>query len=282
MEISSVVEYLIKNKQHYPGKHLTPSERTSVSLKPLEPKSQLLIIWKAMCEYVKEQFCKYKGINIRGFGAFTYECKQTLPKPGINTAETSIKPFSQLLLEKKSQHIMRPCFIIDPNFAKILIRFSGKEEVTKPKSQSSIYQKGINMTYCNPYPIAAACCMDPGVVQDGMNAIFKAIYDLVSIGQNVLLKTGFCNIKFFNKNLTYSFSPEIIEMCKDLKSSEEKFIQGITPINKTWRTKSLNKWASSTLSTLLERPSVNLVRAIDNKSQMLKLMSLDMSSTYYP
>ena len=255
-------------------------ERTSSSFKPLEPKSQLLVIWRATCEYVKEQFCKYKGINIRGFGAFTYEVHQTLPRLGIDFNQAKAKTFDELLLEKKSRHIMRPCFVIDPRFLPILTRFNNKEELSKPKSQSSIYQKGINMIYCNPIPIAAGCCLDPHVVEDGLKAIFNAVYNLISIGQNVFLKTGFCNINFVNRDLTYSFSPEILNMVKDLPSSEAKFKRGITPINKTWRTTFTSKWANSTLSTMLERPRADLIKTIDNKSQMLKIMSLDMASTY--
>ena len=131
---------------------------------------------------------------------------------------------------------MRPCFVIDPKFLPILTRFNNKEELTKPKSQSSIYQKGINMTYCNPIPIAAGCCLEPKVVEDGLKAIFDAVYILISIGQNVFLKTGFCNINFVQRNLTYSFSPEIINMVKDLPSSEAKF--------KTWKP-SPWPWAST-------------------------------------
>ena len=175
---------------------------------------------------------------------------------------------------------MRPCFIIDPKFLPILTRFNNKEELTKPKSQSSVYQKGINMTYCNPIPIAAGCCLEPKVVEDGLKAIFDAMYDLISIGQNVSLKTGFCNINFIQRNLSYSFSPEIINMVKDLPSSEAKFKKGITPIKQMWRTTFTSKWANSTLSTLLERPREDLIKTIDNKSQMLKIMSLDMASTY--
>ena len=271
---------IIKNKDRFPGRHLESCERTTPSFKPLEPKSQLLVIWRATCEYIKEQFCKYKGINIRGFGAFTYEVKQTLPRLGIDFNQAKTKTFEELLLEKKSRHIMRPCFVIDPRFLPILTRFNNKEELTKPKSQSSIYQKGINMTYCNPIPIAAGCCLDPRVVEDGLKAIFNAVYILISIGQNVFLKTGFCNINFVNRDLSYSFSPEILNMVKDLPSSEAKFIRGITPINKTWRTSFTSKWANSTLSTMLERPRCDLIKTIDNKSQMLKIMSLDMASTY--
>lgn len=246
----------------------------------MEPKSQLLVIWRATCEYIKEQFCKYKGINIRGFGAFTYEVHQTLPCLGINFNQAKQKTFQQLLLEKKSRHIMRPCFIIDPRFLPILTRFNNKEELTKPKSQSSVYQKGINMTYCNPIPIAAGCCLDSKVVEDGLKAIFNAVYNLISMGQDIILRTGFCNISFIQRNLTYSFSPEILNMVKDLPSSEGKFVRGLTPINKTWKTSFISKWANSTLSTMLERPHANLIKTIDNKSQMLKIMSLDLSSTY--
>ena len=257
-----------------------PCERTSPSFKPLEPKSQLLVIWRATCEYIKEQFCKYKGVNIRGFGAFTYEVHQTLPRLGIDFNQAKTKTFNELLLEKKSRHIMLPCFIIDPRFLPILTRFNNKEEISKPKSQSSIYQKGLNMIYCNPIPIAAGCCLDPRVIEDGLKAIFKAIYNLISMGQNIFLKTGFCNINFVNRNLTYSFSPEILNMIKDLPASESKFKRGITPVSKTWRTTFTSKWANSTLSSMLDRPRADLIKSIDNKSQMLKIMSLDLASTY--
>ena len=175
---------------------------------------------------------------------------------------------------------MRPCFVIDQKFLPILTKFNNKEELTKPKSQNNIYKKEINMTYCNPIPIAAGCCLEPKVVEDGLKAIFDAIYNLISIGQNVFLKTGFCNINFVQRNLTYSFSPEIINMVKDLPSNEAKFKSGITPINKTWKTTFTSKWANSTLSTMLERPRADLIKTIDNKSQKKKIMSLDMASTY--
>ena len=145
-------------------------------------------------------------MNLKGFGAFTYECKQTLPKLGINLEDAKHKNFDQLLLEKKSRHIMRPCFIIDTRFLPVLSRFKNKEEVTKPASQSSVYQKGINMTYCNPGPIAIGCYLKQNVVEDGLKAIFNALYDLISIGKNICIKTGFCNINFIDKNLTYSYS----------------------------------------------------------------------------
>ena len=36
---------------------------------------------------------------------------------------------------------MRPYFIIDSRFLPVLSRFKNQEEITKPASQSSVYQK---------------------------------------------------------------------------------------------------------------------------------------------
>jgi nucleoid DNA-binding protein len=64
----------------------------------------MLVIWRATCEYIKEQFCKYKGINIRGFGAFTYEVHQTLPRLGIDFNQAKKKLLMNYYL-KKNQDI---------------------------------------------------------------------------------------------------------------------------------------------------------------------------------
>lgn len=65
------VNRIVSNPSSYPGIHLIPSPRTS--FKPLEPKSQLLIIWKAFFEYLNEKISNYKGVNAKNFGTFTYE-----------------------------------------------------------------------------------------------------------------------------------------------------------------------------------------------------------------
>lgn len=213
---------IISNPRSYPGAHLVPCPRTSEAFKPLEPKSQLLIIWKSFCEYLHEKVTNYKGVNLKGFGTFTYEVSTSLPKLGIDFSQAKTKSFGELLLEKKTTHHLRPCFIIDPKFTKILTKYKGKEELTKPKSQSSIYQKGFQMIYCNPIPIAAACYLNKNVVSDGLNAITNAVYDLITLGKSVILKTGFCNINFIDRNVTYYFSPDIGMMTKILLESEEK------------------------------------------------------------
>lgn len=52
------------------------------------------------------------------------------------------------------------------------------------------------------------------------------------------------------------------------------------PVSSTWNNSAISKWAKSSLSTLLERPQTPLIKTIDNKTQMLKIMSLDLASTY--
>lgn len=73
-----------------------------------------------------------------------------------------------------------------------LLKSKGKEEISKPKSQCSIYQNGFRMIYWNPIPIDASFYFNKNVVSDGLNSIIIAVYDLITLGKNVILKTGFC------------------------------------------------------------------------------------------
>lgn len=159
---------------------------------------------------------------MKNFGAFTFEVTTELPKIGINYKQAKMKSFGELIMEKKTTHKLRPCFVVDNKFKKLLTRFQNKEELIKPQSQSSIFQKGFQMTYCNPIPIAASCYLSKNVIIDGLNAIFSAVYDLINIGKNVVLKTGFCNINFVDRNLAYSFAPDLGKTTSSLVESENK------------------------------------------------------------
>ncbi len=181
-----------------------------------------MIVWKAFCEYLKEKVTAYTGVNVKGFGAFTFEVQTELPKIDFNSQRSKLKSFGELILEKKSTHKLRPCFMIDNKFKNLLTRFNNKEELNKPKSQSSIFQKGFQMSYCNPIPIAASCYLHKNVISDSLNSIFAAIYDLINLGKNITIKTGFCNIYFLDRSLKYSFSPEIGKTVTNLVESESK------------------------------------------------------------
>ena len=184
----------------------------------------MLIVWRSFCEYTKEKLYSYKGVNVKGFGAFTFEVACELPKIGIDYRQAKMKTFGELIMEKKTTHKMRPCFVVDPRYKKNLIRFSDKEELIKPKSQATIYQKGFQMTYCNPIPIAAACYLPKNVINDSLNAIFNAVLDLINIGKNVIVKTGFCNISFFDKNLSYTFNPDLNDIIHNIVENETKVL----------------------------------------------------------
>lgn len=182
----------------------------------------MLIIWRAFCEYIKEKLYSYTGVNVKGFGAFTFEVACELPKIGIDFKQAKLKSFGELIIEKKTTHKMRPCFVVDQRYKKNLVKFNDKEELTKPKSQASVYQKGFKMTYCNPIPIAAACYLPKNVIIDTLAAIFNAILDLINLGKNVSLKTGFCNISFFDSNLKYTFNPDLGKIIENVVESESK------------------------------------------------------------
>ena len=76
-------------------------------------------------------------------------------------------------------HKIRPCFVPDKKLTDDLIRYPGKEEITKPKSQHSIYQKGFNMVFCNPVPIAASCQLDRDTTEACLNSFARATSDLI-------------------------------------------------------------------------------------------------------
>ncbi len=96
-----------------------------------------------------------------------------------------------------------------------LTRFLGKEEITPPKSQHSIFQKGFRMIYCNPVPIAQGCLMGKDVVQDALDAIFLGVIDLVKFGKNINLAFGFCNVRIIDGNLKVIWDPNFVQIIKN-------------------------------------------------------------------
>merc|ERR1712025_1246381 len=80
MNIEQIIEWILKNGDKYPGKHNASTQRTSPSMKPLQPKAQYLIIWKSFIEYVHENLQAGRSVNIKKFGCFTFNCQTELPK----------------------------------------------------------------------------------------------------------------------------------------------------------------------------------------------------------
>lgn len=154
-DVEKVIDYILKNPKNYPGAHQTPAARTGAGSKPLESKAQLTIMWRALCEYIEEKLKSGKNVNVKGFGAFAFDIKTDLPR----IAQRSINPLDKIddqRKERKHIHSISPKFVVDPKLQYHLYHYPGKEQVEAAKSQYSIYQKGFQMIYCNPYPISAA------------------------------------------------------------------------------------------------------------------------------
>lgn len=176
---------IVSHPQNYPGRHLMSQPRTDESVKPLDPKSQFHLVFKGLGEYVRENMCAGKGINYRGFGAFAFEVDTNLVKPAQLSNFDITKELNNQRQERQHNHKIRPCFVADKQLCEQLIRHPGKEEISKPKSQHSVYQKGFGMIYCNPVPIANSCSLDKQTVEDALKAFAKAVSDLTSLGKTM-------------------------------------------------------------------------------------------------
>jgi len=53
----------------------------------------MLIVMCAFCEYIKEKLYSNIGLNVKGFGAFTFEATCELPKVGIDYGQAKMKTF---------------------------------------------------------------------------------------------------------------------------------------------------------------------------------------------
>lgn len=276
MDIQAVINWILKNPRKYPGSHLLPQPRTLASLKPLEPASQMLIIWKATIEFIHEKQLQGKGVNIRGFGAFTFDIQTDLPRPAnINPTLGDIQRQRE---ERKHLHKNNPVFVPDPQLQYILRRYHGKEQVSKPSSQRSIYQKGFQMIFCNPVPIAQACYLDKKVVTDAHNAIWSAVRDLAKLGSTINLAFNFAAIVIKDLALEITYNPNFLRSVNQV-DYEARMRRSDDPCRTFWRTSSQEKWRSSVLSTLYNRPNSHQVKSMNDRTLALKIMSLDLSST---
>jgi len=134
------------------------------------------------------------------------------------------------------------------------------------------------MIYCNPYPVAASCQIGVDVVKDGMNALWTAVFDLITLGKSLDLNFGFSRIGIIDKNLKIRFKTGLTTTVQD-KDFEEKMKMSNTSCSSFWKTDYNKEWARSTLGTLVKRPVTHVADAIALKTMALKMMSIDMSST---
>jgi nucleoid DNA-binding protein len=238
----------------------------------------MVIIWKALIEYVHENVKAGRSVNIRNFGCFSYNIKTELPK----IAGRNVSPRAQDLVthrqERKNIHHLTPVFVVDPKLQMHLVRYKGKEEISPSISQHSIFQKGFRTIYMNPVPVAAAACLGKDVVTDALNTIFLAIQDLIKFDKSIDLAFGFCNVRLTNRNLKVTF---LKELSTNIGSAqfEDQMVRQKSPVSTLWKTSYGQSWANSTLGSLVRKPNLTMTSALNEKTQALKVMSLDMSSS---
>lgn len=239
----------------------------------------MMIIWRALITYLDTNLRQGKGVFVKNLGTFTFDIKTDLPNVASPRGR-SISPGRSINAERaarKKIHHLRPCFIVDPKIQQHLIRYKGKEEVTN--SGNSVFSKGYRMIYANPVPIAFACQMRKDVVRDTLETIFRAIVDLIAIeDKNINLAFGFCNVYITNKNMQVPFADYLTRECNE-PDFENKMRRMNSPVSALWRTKTSDMFNKSSLGTMIKKPNQSVADAQALKTEALKLMSMDMSSS---
>lgn len=182
-------------------------------------------------------------------------------------------------MDRAHIHEVRPCFLVGGRFERALQRFPNKEEVSMPKSQHSVYQKGFAMTYCNPGPIADVCQLTTHDTKSILNALFTCIDDLTELGHNLDLDFEFCKIRVRNKNMTYTFTETFSSTLN--KPSFENVLSMRTKqaTSNYWRAPSKPMSIMATSRLILQgEPNSALVHDQYQKSLSLKIMSLDFNT----
>ena len=173
----------------------------------------------------------------------------------------------------------RPCFVVDPVLKKHLYRYKGKEEISPAGSQKSIFQQGFKTIYANPVPIASACQMGVEVVRHTLDIIYKAIEDLINIhDKDIQLQFGFCVVQMRQKNLKVVFAEYLSKQVSGAQF-ENTMKRMTSPVSSMWRTNTTSMFQQSALGTMIKKPNAAVTNALAQKTQALKLMSMDMSSS---
>jgi len=277
MDIDQIFSWILAHGKNYPGKHLESQPRTVPSFKPLEPKAQFHVIFKSLSEYIKENLTSGKSVNVKGFGAFSFEIDSSHVQPAIFSTIDFKKELDEQRAERKHVHKLRPCFVVDSKLKYMLSRYPGKEEITAPKSQNSIYQQGFGMVFCNAAPISTACYLGKEVVSSAIQAFIEAVANLTQLGYNLDIDFGFCKIKIVNRNLSYSYKQDFAQTLNQT-SFESKIKKAEVSTSSHWEKTTQEKWSSSNLSQLFKQPDSDKVQTLNEKTLALKIMSLDLNS----
>ena len=196
LKIDDIINFILSNDLKYAGSHQYPCKRTKVTVQILEPETQLKLIWKEFSNYIESRLLKGESIKIPNFGVFIFT-NNNLLSTGSN------KEFTESFMDINKLYTAKLIFQLDNSYRYILNSFPD-EKIKKKILQPLEYFEPKKIINWNPYLIAKKCFMNEIVVNDGINNIFRAIYDLVKIGKNLEIELGFFKFIFNNKEVTYS------------------------------------------------------------------------------
>ena len=195
LKIEDIIKFILTNDLKYTGSHQYSCSRTRATLQILEPETQLKLIWKEFSNYIESRLLQGESIKIPNFGIFIFTNNNLL-----NTF--SNKEFTKSFMDINKLYTAKLIFQLDNSYRYILKSFPD-EKIKKKIMQPLEYFEPKKIINWNPYLIAKKCFMNEIVINDGINNIFKAIYDLVKIGKNLEIELGFFKFFFNNREIVY-------------------------------------------------------------------------------
>ena len=196
LKIDDIIHFILTNDLKYPGAHQYSYSRTKTTVPILSPEVQLKLIWKHFSNYIESRLLNGESIKIPNFGVFIFTNNNLL-----NTF--SNKEFTKSFMDINKLFTAKLIFQLDKSYRYILKSFPD-EKIKKKIMQPLEYFEPKKVINWNPYLIAKNCFMSDIVVNDGINSIFKAIYDLVEVGKNLEIELGFFKFNFNNREIKYS------------------------------------------------------------------------------
>jgi len=75
----------------------------------------MIIIWKALIEYLNNNLRAGRSVNIKRFGSFTFDIETELPRIAMKSSSVSVNNLAleDQRMDRKHVHKMRPCFVVD-------------------------------------------------------------------------------------------------------------------------------------------------------------------------
>lgn len=126
-------------------------------------------------------------------------------------------------------------------------------------------------------PVAAGACLGADVVKDALSTLWLAIVDLVKFGKDIDLAFGFANVRITNRNLSFVFLKELSKTV-GAPTFEKEMMRQTSPVSTRWTTSYNKSWMNSTLGSFIKKPNVEVQQALNEKTEALRVMSLDLSS----